>query len=270
MIKQLLCFAMILMTLSCAVRQSPDVTIVLWAKTAAEYQACGFQAYTAARMSLEAAIADQRWTASLEQTGDYFDLPPAVIFDIDETVLDNSEFQGWLALNRSDFDAGDWDWWGRQGRAGSIAGAVEFIHHLQDLGIAVIFITNRGCDRRPDTASPCPQEAETLANLTALSITGIPEAHLLLKNEFKDWGSDKTSRRAYIAEKYRILMLFGDDLGDFIAGVQSDMAPEKRREITRIHEDLWGRKWFILPNPMYGSWRRVLSSPVNHYLETKF
>lgn len=268
--KQLICLGMLLLILSCMPKTAPDPTGALWAMTAAEYPACGFQAYNAAVMNLEAAIADPAWTAALEQTGAYFNLPPAVIFDIDETVLDNSEFQGWLALHRAEFKAGDWDRWGRQGRAGSIAGAVEFIQHLQDLGITVIFITNRECSRRADSASPCPQEADTIENLSAVGISGIPENQVLLKNEFADWGSDKTTRRTYVAEKYRILMLFGDDLGDFISGARTSITPEERRELAASYQTFWGKKWFILPNPNYGSWRRVLTGPADAYLKEEF
>lgn len=268
--KRLICFGMLLLILSCTPKMAPDPTSVLWARTAAEYPACGFQTYNAALMNLEAAIADPGWTGALEQTGEYYNLPPAVIFDIDETVLDNSKFQGWLALNRSEFKSEDWERWEKLGVAESIAGAVDFIHHLQDLGITVIFITNRSCGRQPGSTFPCPQEANTIDNLSAVGISGITENHVLLKNEFTDWGPDKTTRRSYIAEKYRIIMIFGDDLGDFISGVRSGITPEKRRELASVYRNFWGEKWFILPNPMYGSWRRVLSEPTDQYLKGEF
>jgi predicted secreted acid phosphatase len=37
-----------------------------------------------------------------------------------------------------------------------------------------------------------------------------------------------------------------------------------------MYKDWWGRKWYILPNPVYGSWRRVLAEPVRQYLEADF
>ena len=181
-------YLVMILAAACAQQPDPDPTSALWAKTAAEYRACGYQAYNAGRTHMETAAADPSWTAALEQTGDYFDLPPAVIFDIDETVLDNSEFQGWLALNRSEFQEGDWDRWGKLGRAGSIAGAVDFIGGLQNMGITVIFITNRSCGRQTDKASPCPQETDTLENLKALGISGVTENHVLLRDEFPDTG----------------------------------------------------------------------------------
>lgn len=62
-------------------------------QTALEYEAAAVQTYRLARLQLDAALADSSWTAAVEQTGDASKLPPAVILDIDETVLDNSYYQ---------------------------------------------------------------------------------------------------------------------------------------------------------------------------------
>jgi acid phosphatase len=68
-----------------------NLNAVLWVQTSVEYRANSLQAYALAGRLLDDALADPRWTAALEQTGgDYRDLPPAVIVDVDETVLDNS------------------------------------------------------------------------------------------------------------------------------------------------------------------------------------
>lgn len=39
---------------------------------------------------------------------------------------------------------------------------------------------------------------------------------VLMKNEMENWTSDKTSRRDLIAKCYRVVLLVGDSLGDFI------------------------------------------------------
>lgn len=270
MIGRMLCLALLLFTAACRSAPVSDGTAVLWTRTAAEYAACGYQAYNAARGNLEAALDDPGWTAALEQGGDYAGLPPAVIFDIDETVLDSSEFQGWRVLHGGGFKKGEWDRWGRLNRARPIAGAADFIHHLRDRGVAVFFITNRGCQPRSGDASPCPQEAETIENLKCLGISGVAPDHLMLKGEAKEWGSDKASRRAAVARQYRVLMLFGDDLNDFIPGVRSGITPEARLEKLAAYSQWWGRRWFILPNPVYGSWRRSLAEPVQQYLDADF
>jgi acid phosphatase len=151
--------------------------------------------------------------------------------------------------------------------AEDISGAVAFIHYIQNKGIEVIFITNRKCHKRVNSLLPCPQESDTLENLKNLGIYGITENNILLKKEFLDWGSEKKNRREYISEKYRILMLFGDDLGDFIPDVKKNITPEKRKEIAAIYKSNWGRKWFIISNPMYGSWQRILKPPQQKYLK---
>jgi acid phosphatase len=60
-------------------------------------------------------------------------------------------------------------------------------------------------------------------------------------------------------------MLIGDDLSDFIECTRSSpRAPctnsatiASRREVTHDHRSYWGAGWFILPNPMHGSWTTV-------------
>jgi predicted secreted acid phosphatase len=57
-------------------------------------------------------------------------------------------------------------------------------------------------------------------------------------------------------------MLIGDDLSDFIACVrESPRGPctaaatsESRAKALAEHADFWGNGWYILPNPMHGSW----------------
>ncbi|MBC2717664.1 MAG: acid phosphatase [Desulfobacteraceae bacterium] len=265
--KQFIYLAVLLLMVSCSSKTNHNLNSVLWVQTAAEYQANCYQAYHTAFIYVEAALADNRWTGALEQTNDFSDLPPAVIFDLDETVFDNSAYQAQLALDGSGFQLSSWDQWVRMRKAGSIAGAVDFINYAQNQGIEVIFITNRECKKRDNRSSPCPQESDTIENLNALGITGITGNNVLLKHEYIDWGSEKKSRREYIVEKYRVIMIFGDDLGDFIPGVKKEITPEKRKEMAAIFNAYWGTKWFIIPNPMYGSWRQVLKTPQCRHLQ---
>jgi acid phosphatase len=79
---------------------------------------------------------------------------------------------------------------------------------------------------------------------------------LYCQGEKPEWGPDKTTRRAEIARKFRILLLFGDDLNDFISGASDSVA--RRRELVEPYSDRWGKQWIVLPNPMYGSWEAAL------------
>ena len=268
--KKICCIVVFLLLAGCAATTTPNTNSVLWVRTSAEYPACTHQAYNAARQSIERALSDTQWTAALEQSSNFSDLPPAVIFDIDETVLDSSAYQAGLVADHTAFQQKTWDQWLATQSAAPVAGAVDFIRFLQSRGVAVIFITNRECVPRPEDLSSCPQKIDTLENLNALGITGIDENHVLLKNAFPDWGTEKANRRAFAADKYRILMLFGDDLGDFIPDVKKNITPEKRKELALQFNENWGTRWFMLPNPMYGSWQRVLQTPGAGYLKGKF
>jgi acid phosphatase len=63
-------------------------------------------------------------------------------------------------------------------------------------------------------------------------------------------------------------MLFGDDLGDFLPDVKYKITPAERDELVYKHRQKWGKMWFVLSNPIYGSWERVLPEPKDQYLNT--
>src|SRR5262245_37538808 len=70
---------------------------VRWMQRSVEYKANTLGAFALAQVRLDQALADKNWTAApAEQTGAYQDLPPAIIMDADETILDNSGYQAWL------------------------------------------------------------------------------------------------------------------------------------------------------------------------------
>lgn len=223
------------------------LTSALWFQTAAEYRVDSIFKYRAGTQTLVTAIGDVSWTAALEQTNDASKLPPAVVMDLDETVLDNSRFEGQLVLDRTNYTDGLWAAWVAKTNAAAVPGSLDFIRSAQKLGAMVIFVTNRTHD----------EEASTRSNLMNLGIT-LPadEDTVLTKKEKPDWGSDKMSRRSYIAQRYRIVMLVGDDLGDFITGART--TPEKRVEIAEKYQAYWGERWVLLNNPAYGSWDSAL------------
>src|SRR6185369_467898 len=69
----------------------------LWTQRSVEYKANALTVYALARIRLDEALADKSWTAApIEQKGDFANLPPAIILDVDETVLDNSPYEVWM------------------------------------------------------------------------------------------------------------------------------------------------------------------------------
>ncbi|HEY0894700.1 MAG TPA: HAD family acid phosphatase, partial [Cellvibrio sp.] len=100
---------------------------VLWMQTSAEYYALTQSAYTQATSMLGKGLADKNWTAAQEQSGDYQNLPPAIILDIDETVLDNSPFQAQLIKDNAIFTQEAWDKWTQLASAQPLPGAKAFL-----------------------------------------------------------------------------------------------------------------------------------------------
>ncbi len=225
----------------------PTLFATLWQQTSAEYRAAAWQAYDEAREILPIALADSGWTAAVEQEGgDYSGLPPAIVLDIDETVLDNSPQQARTILAGGSFDPEAWGAWVNEARAPAVPGAREFLAFADSLGVAVFYITNR--DQ--------PLEEATRRNLQAEGLPLDPEVDTVLsRGEREGWGSDKTSRRAAIAERYRIVLLVGDDFNDFVS---ARFPREERARLVEQYGDRWGDRWIMLPNPVYGSWEGAL------------
>ena len=220
---------------------------VLWVQTSAEYRALALATFARARTELDRALADRIWTAALEQQGEIADLPPAIIADLDETLLDNSPYEADRIRVGGRFEPVSWNAWVTRARAAAIPGAAEFVHYAAERGVTVFYVTNRAA----------VLEEATRVNLAAL---GFPLAGdrdtLLMPGERPDWGSDKSPRRAEVARSFRILLLVGDDLGDFVSGARA--RPEERVALAERHAERWQKKWILLPNPYYGSWERAL------------
>lgn len=225
-----------------------NLNAVLWMQTALEYEASAMQAYRLAALQLDTALKESSWTAALEQTSDASTLPPAVILDIDETVLDNSYYQARQVRDNSQFAADTWDRWCQEARATAIPGAPDFTQYAEKRGVTVFYITNR-------TANV---EDATRRNLAALGFplsAGVDT--VLTRGERPEWqASAKGARRAHVARDYRVLLLVGDDLGDFV--VDASGTPPQRAARTAPRADWWGRRWIMLPNPTYGSWERAI------------
>jgi acid phosphatase len=204
------------------------------------------QAYAAAGQHLQEALIDSTWTAAVEQTTGYESLPPAVILDVDETVLDNSPYQARLVWSGDAFEQTSWSRWVREVSAEPVPGALEFTRTAHNLGVAVFYVTGRVHEL----------EEATRLNLEKWGFPLGEEHTVLTRGERESWGSDKSSRRAYVAARYRILLLIGDDLNDFVSGAR--VSPAERATLVERYRERWGRRWVILPNPTYGSWEGSL------------
>lgn len=237
----------------------------LWIQNSAEYEASSLQVYNLATKNLQSAV--KTATEGGEREENPSTLQPAVVLDIDETVLDNSRYFAKLVLENEEFDPATWDTWVALQQASAIPGALDFIKYAAGIGVEVVFITNRACQKREGAVDICPQKSDTISNLEKLGLTDVDPSNVLLKKEKKDWSSEKESRRSFVAKKYRIIMLIGDDLGDFLPNVKKNITPVERIRLVTEHADKWGKDWFILPNPQYGSWLSILNKPRGQYLQ---
>jgi acid phosphatase len=272
---QPLLLAALVATSSCAARgQAPSATpsteaglaaahenlnAVVWMQTAFEYEAASLQAYRLAQLQLEAALADPAWTAAIEQTGDASKLPPAVIVDVDETVLDNSYYQARMVRDRTAFSAATWDPWVLEARATAIPGAPGFAQYAAQKGVTVFYITNRTANLEEATRRNLLSEKFPLAEKVDTVLT---------RGERLEWNtSAKGPRRAHVAHDFRILLLVGDDLGDF--AVDASGTPQERRARLEPYAGWWGSRWIMLPNPTYGSWERAIVGDAEDHLAAR-
>jgi acid phosphatase len=201
---------------------------------------------------LLAALADPHWDglAKADRVVPAEGLKPAVVLDVDETVLDNSPYQARLVRSGGEFSEPDWAAWCREAKARALPGVVEFTRFAVQHGIAVIYISNRSADL----------DQATLANLrkAGLPVAG-PRSFLGLGTFVEGCeqvGSEKGCRRQQVARHYRVLMQFGDQLGDFLDVLPN--TPSGRSRAVAPYLDWIGERWFVLPNPTYGSWEPAL------------
>ncbi len=230
---------------------------IVWVRDAAEFDAITMQVYRAASDNLPGLLADKSWTAMPGQKS-YGELPAAIIFDVDETLVSNVGFQENLEPPFANSKLDDWN---ANNIATAVPGAVEFVKLAREHGIELFFLTNRPCKSKPGISDPCPQEAITVQDLIEAGIPADSD-HVMMANEMPHWDREKVIRRDLIAQDYRIIMLIGDDLSDFIPCVRKKVhkpctesaTAASRQSKTDLFHRYWGAGWYVLPNPMHGSW----------------
>jgi acid phosphatase len=219
----------------------------LWYQRSQESRANMAAQFELAKLRLDQALKDRQWTAAPEeQKTNFMRKPPAVILDIDETVLDNTPFVGWLIEHDAYYNKEvwpDWERWILAAKAKALAGALDFVNYARSKKVKLFYISNR-------VAS---QEEATRKNLQAEGFSiDEHEDTILLKHERPEWSSKKGIRRQVVAEKYRIVLLLGNDLEDFVDNARSDL--QERDQLFETYRSFWGRQWIVLPCPVYGSW----------------
>ena len=230
-----------------------NLNAVAWTQTAIEHELIYREVYRVAGEKLRAALKDPKWDALPKRDRKQPLTPklkPAVIVDIDETVLDNSPYQARLVANDKAYDDFTWSEWCREKRARPLPGALEFAQGAAKRGVTVFYLSNRAQDLN----------AATLENLRADGFPVENERVFLGLGTIVDGceqiGTEKGCRRAQVGRTHRVLMQFGDQIGDFV-DVDAN-TPDGRRAAIEPYASWIGERWFVLPNPTYGSWEPAL------------
>lgn len=229
-----------------------NLNAVAWVQTSVEYKALSEQTYRAAADHLDKALKEKNWDALVpeERGNTATGLKPAVVMDVDETVLDNSPYQARLIRDGADYDEVTWAQWVAEKKAKPVPGVVDFAKAANAKGVTVLYISNRA-EHLKET---------TLANLKAAGLPVADDSVFLGLGTFvKDCeqnGSEKNCRRRLAGQKYRVLMQFGDQIGDFVQVVSNTRGD--RDKLYAEYHDWFGERWWMLPNPTYGSWEPAL------------
>ena len=209
--------------------QEHSIKAVLWQQTAGEYKALTYQAFNLAKLQLDKIIEDEKQSKK----------PLAIITDIDETVLDNSPYFAKMIQLDKNFSKKMWVEWGRQKKAKPVHGALEFFKYAENKGVEVFYISNRYES----------QLSETITNLKNIGFPFANKEHTYLKKET----SSKVSRRNIVASTHNVVMLLGDNLSDFISVFEKKAARGRNDAVEQIKLE-FGKKFIVLPNPIYGDW----------------
>jgi 5'-nucleotidase (lipoprotein e(P4) family) len=215
-------------------QQSADA--VIYQNTSAEIHRLYAQCYELARIRLleNLRIPDER--------------PPAVITDIDETVLDNSPYQIRCAAQGLTYAPDTWEQWVLMGAAKALPGSLEFLRFAQQQGCEVFYISNRSAT----------EKNATIKNLYELGFPNADEAHVMCM----DATSDKTERRGRVAKGHRVVLLLGDQLRDLDERFK-DRTTDYGRNVLTTMQDTLEHYFIMLPNVMYGTWMDAVAGKVD-------
>lgn len=216
---------------------SPDdpqdhlVMATLWYQRSAEFRALCYQSFNWARTVVNQALLQPS------------EKEPAVVLDIDETILDNSPFQAELVLREQPYSPEGWIFWTQQESAGALPGALSFCQYLHQNHVEIFYISNRTSG----------EMKSTINNLNKLGFPYADKDHLLLKAGT----SSKKERREKVTESHEIILFLGDNLNDFSAIFEDRSDHDGKRLVDRYAAD-FGIHFIVLPNPMYGAWASAL------------
>lgn len=205
------------------------IMATLWYQRASEMKAIYYQSFNWAKIRVDSEVTKNR-SEKL-----------AVVVDIDETMLDNSPFETNCIETGKGYTKETWSEWTIKADAKPVPGAVEFSKYAELKGVEVFYISNRSVD----------DFDVTLKNLQYENFAFADSAHLLLMADNRS----KEPRRKIVREDHEIILLIGDNMLDF-SEIFEDRSNNFGFATIDENKDLFGEKFIVLPNPMYGEWER--------------
>ncbi len=179
-----------------------------------------------------------------------------VILDIDETILDNSQYSYQNVINHTPYSTVSNYAFMESATSVAIPGSVKFTCDIQKHNGYVVLVTNRNAKYKNSII------AATKRNLEK---EGICFDTIIFSNDSSTAGnnSDKTPRfNAVKTGNYdgiiltkkipaiKVLAYLGDNIQDFPNILQKEAYQESN---NLSYHDKFGEEYFILPNPVYGS-----------------
>jgi 5'-nucleotidase (lipoprotein e(P4) family) len=218
-----------------------NVTAVLWFQRSAEYRALCYQAFNLAELRIKEYL--PRFDREKH---------PVVIFDIDETLLDNSPQEALNIAEGKPYSQEAWTAWTEKASAEAVPGAVEFVRFLAQNEIEPIYLSNR----------MNTEGTMTLLNLQKCNYPYADRNHLYLKSNT----SSKEFRRNMVEKSHEVVMLVGDNLSDFDLIFEDRSVNFGYKTVDSLRSDI-GKKFILLPNPMYGDWTKPLTGDRKSWLK---
>jgi 5'-nucleotidase (lipoprotein e(P4) family) len=209
---------------------APKPDSIRWVREAAEYQAAVLQTYRAATAHVEA-------EARARAAGSW-----AVVLDADETIISNLAYQEERARLGRGFTPESWNAWVRRREATPLPGAAAFLARVRALGGRIAVVTNRLQSECDDTAA-----VFTRHQLPYDALLCRPDAGPSDKNpRFEAVAAGQTPAGA---SRLEVVAFLGDNIQDFPRLTQA-VAKQGEAELA-----MFGTRFFVVPNPMYGSWQ---------------
>ncbi|MEP6948153.1 MAG: 5'-nucleotidase, lipoprotein e(P4) family [Ginsengibacter sp.] len=225
-----------------SVSNAPNGTVVTngkmfataYQQKSAEYRALCFQAFNIAYQRVDEII-----LAKTEK-------PKVIITDIDETILNNSPYEAHQTLRGKDYEPASWHEWTSMVNADTVPGSLGFLKYASSKGLEIFYVTNRDEEERN----------ATLKNLQKFNFPNSDNGHLFPLQTTSSTSS-KEERRKSIAAAHTIVMLMGDNLGDFSFLFDKKNIDERLQNVSSVAAE-FGSRFIVLPNPVYGDWESSL------------